>query len=56
MHIMVWILFLIAGMLVGGAWTAYRNESVWWTIVASVLAVAALGASLAWLVSEMRSV
>src|SRR5699024_10184168 len=33
-------MFLIAGMLVGGAWTAYKQESKVWTFMAAVIALA----------------
>lgn len=53
MHIMIWILFLFAGLLVGGAWSAYQNGSKFWTIVAGLLAAVSTAAALAWLVGEM---
>lgn len=51
---MVWILFLIAGLLAGGAWAAYQNDSKFWTIIAGFLASISFAASVAWMVSEMR--
>ncbi len=53
MFLAVWILFLIAGLLIGGAWAAYQAGSRLWTAVAGVLAVVSLAAALSWLVSEM---
>ncbi|MHA2789314.1 hypothetical protein ACXZ66_09240 [Corynebacterium sp. S7] len=38
----IWILFIIAGILVGGAWSAYQNGSKGATMVMAVLAAAAL--------------
>ncbi|WP_018297038.1 hypothetical protein [Corynebacterium lubricantis] len=38
----IWILFIIAGLLVGGAWSAYQNGSKSATMIMAVLAAAAL--------------
>ena len=38
MNILVLVLFLVAGLLVGGAWSAYQNGSKFMTVVAGVLA------------------
>lgn len=49
MNIIVLILFLVAGVLLGGAWSAYQNDSKLLTVVASVLAAITVAAALAWL-------
>ncbi|WP_347307238.1 hypothetical protein [Corynebacterium sp. SA-MJD20WY100] len=54
MFFMVWILFLIAGLLAGGAWAAYQNGSKFWTIIASFLAAIAFAASVAWMIPQMH--
>lgn len=54
MHVMIWLLFLVAGLLVGGAWSAYQNGSKFLTIVAGLLAVITTAAALAWMIGEMR--
>ena len=49
MNIVVLILFLVAGVLLGGAWSAYQNDSKLLTVVAGVLAAITVAAALAWL-------
>ncbi|WP_306506725.1 hypothetical protein ACKFRM_07410 [Corynebacterium sp. YSMAA1_1_D6] len=49
MNILVLVLFLVAGLLVGGAWSAYQNGSKFMTVVAGVLAAVTVAAALAWL-------
>ena len=49
MNIIVLILFLVAGVLRGGAWSAYQNDSKLLTVVAGVLAAITVAAALAWL-------
>ncbi|MDK8763044.1 hypothetical protein ACUY2X_06320 [Corynebacterium minutissimum] len=49
MNIIVLILFLVAGVLLGGAWSAYQNDSKLLTVVAGVLAAITVAAALAWL-------
>lgn len=49
MNIVVLILFLVAGVLIGGAWSAYQNDSKLLTFVAGVLAAITVAAALAWL-------
>ncbi len=53
MYLAVWILFLIAGLLVGGAYAAYQAESRLWTFIGGALAAISFGAAVAWLISEM---
>lgn len=55
MYMLVWIMFLVAGMAFGGAWTAYKNESKLWTIIAALVGVVAVATALSWLVAEMSS-
>lgn len=38
---LVWGLFLLAGLLVGGVWSAYQNSSKTMTVIMAVLAVLA---------------
>lgn len=49
MNIVVLILFIVAGVLIGGAWSAYQNDSKLLTVVAGVLAAITVAAALAWL-------
>ena len=49
MNILVLVLFLVAGLLVGGAWSAYQTGSQFMTVVAGVLAAVTVAAALAWL-------
>eukprot|EP01110_Echinostelium_bisporum_P010818 TRINITY_DN4368_c0_g2_i1.p2 TRINITY_DN4368_c0_g2~~TRINITY_DN4368_c0_g2_i1.p2 ORF type:complete len:61 (+),score=2.89 TRINITY_DN4368_c0_g2_i1:81-263(+) len=49
MNIVVLILFLVAGVLIGGAWSAYQSDSKLLTVVAGVLAAIIVAAALAWL-------
>lgn len=53
MFLAVWILFLIAGLLAGGAWTAYQQGAKFWTAVAAALATITFAAAIAWLISQM---
>lgn len=46
MNVMVLVLFLVAGLLVGGAWAAYQNGSVLMTVVAGALAAISVTAAL----------
>ena len=48
MNAMVLVLFLVAGLLVGGAWAAYQNGSVLMTVVAGALAAISVTAALVW--------
>lgn len=49
----IWILFIIAGLLVGGAWSAYQNGSKKATLVMVVLAAVALLIALGNLLNAM---
>lgn len=55
MHLFIWILFLVAGLLAGGAWSAYQQGSKFMTILATALATITTLAALAWLLSNMSS-
>ncbi|WP_311520586.1 hypothetical protein [uncultured Corynebacterium sp.] len=48
MNVMVLVLFLVAGLLVGGAWAAYQNGSVLMTVIAGALAAISVTAALVW--------
>lgn len=50
---LVYLLFIIAGMLVGGAWSAYKAANRIATYVLSAGAALALAAALMWLIGEM---
>lgn len=49
----VWGLFLLAGLLVGGTWSAYQNSSKAATVVLAVLAAAATLAAVTLLLRGM---
>ena len=46
-------LFLIAGLFVGGAWSAYKSDNKVLMIVAGLIAVAAAAGGILWLLGEM---
>ncbi|MBK4137649.1 hypothetical protein GWO53_05820 [Corynebacterium macginleyi] len=50
MQFMILVLFLLAGLLVGGAWSAYQQDSKFLTVVAALLAVITVVAAIAWMV------
>ena len=47
-------LFILAGLLVGGAWSAYQAGSRVGTVVLGLLAVLATAGAVLWLVGEMN--
>jgi len=47
-------LFILAGLLVGGAWSAYQAGSRFGTVVLGLLAVLATAGAVLWLVGEMN--
>lgn len=49
----VWGLFLLAGLLIGGVWSAYQNSSKVMTTIMAVLAAAATLAAVMLLIGEM---
>lgn len=50
---LVWGLFLIAGLLVGGVWSAYQNSSRALTVIMAVLAAVATLAAVLMLIGGM---
>ena len=50
---MILILFLVAGLLLGGAWSAYQQGSKFFTLVAAVLGAVSAAAALAWMFGVM---
>ncbi|AMO90024.1 hypothetical protein QP414_02625 [Corynebacterium simulans] len=50
---MILVLFLVAGLLFGGAWSAYQQGSKFFTIVAAVLGAVSIAAALAWMFGVM---
>ena len=46
-------LFIIAGLFVGGAWSAYKSENKILMVVAGLIAVAAAAAGILWMLGEM---
>ena len=47
-------LFILAGLRVGGAWSAYQAGSRFGTVVLGLLAVLATAGAVLWLVGEMN--
>lgn len=47
----IYLTFIIAGLLVGGTWSAYRAGSLPATVILGVLAVAFLAGGILWLFS-----
>lgn len=56
MNFFVVVMFLVAGLLVGGAYAAYQaaNKLAFWGLAA--LAIISLAAAVAWLISGIQSV
>lgn len=50
---MVLILFIVAGLLVGGTWSAYQNSNKFFTVVMAVLAAVTLTAAVLWMIGVM---
>lgn len=50
---LVLILFVVAGLLVGGTWSAYQNSNKFLTILMAVLAAAALVGAVLWMMGVM---
>lgn len=46
-------LFLIAGLFVGGAWSAYKSDNKILMVLAGLIAVAAAAGGILWLMGEM---
>ena len=52
---LVYLMFLIAGVLAGGTWSVYMNGSRGFAVVLGVLAGIAVAAGILWMVGEMRA-
>lgn len=50
---LVWGLFIVAGLLVGGVWSAYQSGNKVATIVIAVIAAVTLVGAFMWLFGEM---
>lgn len=51
---LIYVLFMIAGLLVGGAWGAYKNGSTTWAVILGVIALVALAAGGTWMYGELQ--
>ncbi|AHI23134.1 hypothetical protein [Corynebacterium vitaeruminis] len=49
-YLLVYIMFLVAGLLVGGAWTTYKHDNKVLSIVLGACAVMAAAAGILWAV------
>lgn len=52
-HWVVYLLFVIAGLLVGGTWAAYQAENRVMTFIGALAAAVAFAAALLWLLGEV---
>ena len=50
---LVYLLFAVAGLLVGGAWSAYQAETRAMTYIAAIGAAIAFTAGVLWMIGEM---
>lgn len=50
---MIYALFLLAGLFVGGAWSAYKNNNVALAVFAGVIAVVSVAGGVLWMIGEM---
>ncbi|MDU0478014.1 hypothetical protein QVA66_02030 [Staphylococcus chromogenes] len=50
---LVYLLFIVAGLLVGGAYSAYQAGAKKMTYALAVLSAVALAAGLLWMIGEM---
>lgn len=50
---LIYGLFLIAGLFVGGAWSAHKAENRILTVVAAAIAVVAAAGGLFWMMGEL---
>ncbi|PFG28453.1 hypothetical protein [Corynebacterium renale] len=50
---LVYALFAVGGLLIGGAWSAYQAESKLWTVIAGVLGVMAALGGVLWMVGGL---
>ncbi|WP_319649440.1 MULTISPECIES: hypothetical protein [unclassified Corynebacterium] len=49
----IYLMFAVAGVLVGGTWSAYQNGAKKLTIVCGILAALALAGAILWLIGGM---
>ncbi|KQB85269.1 hypothetical protein [Corynebacterium oculi] len=50
----IYLMFAVAGILVGGTWSAYQNGAKKLTLVCGTLAALALAGAILWLIGGMR--
>ncbi|AZA12999.1 hypothetical protein ACFPVT_02750 [Corynebacterium choanae] len=50
---LIYLLFIAAGFLVGGAWAAWQQRIIWLTVVTAVVAAIVAGVALTWLIGEV---
>lgn len=50
---LIYLLFLVAGLLVGGTWSAYQNGSRILTVVLALIAAVAFAAAVLWMIGAM---
>ncbi|QGU07754.1 hypothetical protein COCCU_09150 [Corynebacterium occultum] len=50
---MIYLLMLVAGLLVGGAWSAYKSDNKFLTVIMAVLAAVATVGAVMWLIGAM---
>lgn len=50
---MIYLLVLVAGLLVGGTWSAYKSENKFLTVLMAVLAAVACVGAVMWLIGAM---
>ncbi|MBC3185265.1 hypothetical protein H7347_01515 [Corynebacterium sp. zg-331] len=53
-HWFIYLMFAVAGVLVGGTWSAYQNGAKKLVIVCGILAALALTGAIMWLMGGMR--
>lgn len=51
---LVYVMFLLAGLLVGGAWSTYKNGAKTLTIILAIMAAMAAAAGVLWMVGELQ--
>lgn len=51
----IYLMFAVAGVLVGGTWSAYQNGAKKLTVVCAILAALALAGAILWLIGGMSS-
>lgn len=50
---MIYGLFIIAGLFIGGAWSAYKAENKLGMIVAGAIGIIAVAGGVLWMIGEM---